>query len=216
VKSGSIVGGEGLDSSTSYFDQGREPWGRLEALRRMPTDVRAPAYVRRGRWLSFRAGAPNQASAVIGLPPDVYDLLTEAEIAKLATWLAKAGLEDGPRPLVEGFATVQSRADCARVMLLIDTLPPIPRARVPLGAREAEARSRMAAPPKRRRTLADKPSLSALDQRRVGVAPTCDRGPRPVLPSRSFRRRSSELCRDHQPLRRRWRDQRDGCVFSTG
>ena len=53
--------------------------------------------------------------------------MTEAEIAKLATWLAKAGLKDAPRlRSSRAFAAAQSRADCPRrVMMLIDTLHPI-------------------------------------------------------------------------------------------
>ena len=54
--------------------------------------------------------------------------MTEAEIAKLATWLAKAGLEGRTETaLVEGFCSraVAGGLPLARVMLLIDTLHPI-------------------------------------------------------------------------------------------
>ena len=54
--------------------------------------------------------------------------MTEAEIAKLATWLAKAGLEGrSETALVEGFCSraVAGGLPLARVMLLIDTLHPI-------------------------------------------------------------------------------------------
>ena len=54
--------------------------------------------------------------------------MTEAEIAKLATWLAKAGLEGRTETaLVEGFCSraVAGGLPLARVMILIDTLHPI-------------------------------------------------------------------------------------------
>src|SRR6202161_4899030 len=54
--------------------------------------------------------------------------MTEAEIAKLAAWLAKAGLEGRTEmALVEGFCSraVAGGLPLARVMLLIDTLHPI-------------------------------------------------------------------------------------------
>src|SRR6202167_4356102 len=54
--------------------------------------------------------------------------MTEAEIAKLASWLAKAGLEGRTEPsLVEGSCSraVAGGLPLARVMLLIDTLHPI-------------------------------------------------------------------------------------------
>src|ERR1700720_651709 len=54
--------------------------------------------------------------------------MTEAEIAKLATWLAKAGLEGRTETaLVEGFCSraVAAGLPLARVMILIDTLHPI-------------------------------------------------------------------------------------------
>src|ERR1700720_4214196 len=54
--------------------------------------------------------------------------MTEAEIAKLATWLAKAGLEGRTEiALVEGFCSraVAAGLPLARVMILIDTLHPI-------------------------------------------------------------------------------------------
>ncbi|HEY5203330.1 MAG TPA: adenylate/guanylate cyclase domain-containing protein, partial [Roseiarcus sp.] len=54
--------------------------------------------------------------------------MTEAEIAKLATWLAKAGLEGRPETaLIEGFCSraVAGGLPLARVMMLIDTLHPI-------------------------------------------------------------------------------------------
>ena len=54
--------------------------------------------------------------------------MTEAEIAKLATWLAKAGLEGRPEiALVEGFCSraVAGGLPLARVMVLVDTLHPI-------------------------------------------------------------------------------------------
>jgi adenylate cyclase len=54
--------------------------------------------------------------------------MNEAEIAKLATWLAKAGLEGRTETaLVEGFCSrsVAGGLPLARVMLLIDTLHPI-------------------------------------------------------------------------------------------
>ena len=54
--------------------------------------------------------------------------MTEAEIAKLATWLAKAGLEGrAETALVEGFCSraVAGGLPLARAMILIDTLHPI-------------------------------------------------------------------------------------------
>jgi adenylate cyclase len=54
--------------------------------------------------------------------------MTEAEIAKLATWLAKAGLEGRTETaLVEGFCSraVAGGLPLARVMVLVDTLHPI-------------------------------------------------------------------------------------------
>jgi adenylate cyclase len=54
--------------------------------------------------------------------------MTEGEIAKLATWLAKAGLEGHTETaLVEGFCSraVAGGLPLARVMVLIDTLHPI-------------------------------------------------------------------------------------------
>ena len=54
--------------------------------------------------------------------------MTEAEIAKLATWLAKAGLEGQTETaLVEGFCSRAAAAGLplARVILFIDTLHPI-------------------------------------------------------------------------------------------
>jgi adenylate cyclase len=54
--------------------------------------------------------------------------MTEAEIAKLATWLAKAGLEGrSETALVEGFCSrvVAGGLPLARVLLLVDTLHPI-------------------------------------------------------------------------------------------
>jgi adenylate cyclase len=54
--------------------------------------------------------------------------MTEAEIAKLATWLAKAGLEGrAETALVEGFCSraVTGGLPLARAMILIDTLHPI-------------------------------------------------------------------------------------------
>jgi adenylate cyclase len=54
--------------------------------------------------------------------------MTEAEIAKLATWLAKAGLEGRTETaLVEGFCSraVAAGLPLARVMMLVDTLHPI-------------------------------------------------------------------------------------------
>ncbi len=62
-------------------------------------------------------------------PPRRYDPpMTEAEIAKLATWLAKAGLEGRTETaLVEGFCSraVAGGLPLARVMMLVDTLHPI-------------------------------------------------------------------------------------------
>ena len=58
-----------------------------------------------------------------------YDpTMTEAEIAKLATWLAKAGLEGRPETaLVEGFCNraVAGGLPLVRAILFIDTLHPI-------------------------------------------------------------------------------------------
>jgi adenylate cyclase len=58
-----------------------------------------------------------------------YDLrMTEAEIAKLAAWLAKAGLKGKPETaLLEGFCSRAAAAGVplARVILFIDTLHPI-------------------------------------------------------------------------------------------
>jgi adenylate cyclase len=54
--------------------------------------------------------------------------MTEAEIAKLATWLAKAGLEGRTETaLVDGFCSraVAGGMPLARAMLLVDTLHPI-------------------------------------------------------------------------------------------
>ena len=54
--------------------------------------------------------------------------MTEAEIAKLASWLAKAGLEGRTETaLVEGFCNraVAGGFPLARAMVLIDTLHPI-------------------------------------------------------------------------------------------
>ena len=54
--------------------------------------------------------------------------MTEAEIAKLATWLAKAGLEGrAETALVEGFCSraVAGGLPLARALILIDTLHPI-------------------------------------------------------------------------------------------
>ena len=54
--------------------------------------------------------------------------MTEAEIAKLATWLAKAGLEGRTETaLVEGFCSraVAAGLPLARVIMFIDTLHPI-------------------------------------------------------------------------------------------
>jgi adenylate cyclase len=54
--------------------------------------------------------------------------MTEAEIAKLASWLAKAGLEGrSETALVEGFCTraVAGGLPLCRVMVLVDTLHPI-------------------------------------------------------------------------------------------
>jgi adenylate cyclase len=54
--------------------------------------------------------------------------MTEAEIAKLATWLAKAGLEGrAETALVEGFCSraVAGGLPLARAMVLVDTLHPI-------------------------------------------------------------------------------------------
>jgi adenylate cyclase len=54
--------------------------------------------------------------------------MTEAEIAKLATWLAKAGLEGrAETALVEGFCSraVAGGLPLTRVMIIVDTLHPI-------------------------------------------------------------------------------------------
>src|SRR6516225_8855462 len=54
--------------------------------------------------------------------------MTEAEIAKLSTWLAKAGLEGrSETTLVEGFCdrALAGGMPLARVTMLIDTLHPI-------------------------------------------------------------------------------------------
>src|SRR5690242_872067 len=54
--------------------------------------------------------------------------MTEAEIAKLASWLAKAGLEGrSETALVEGFCSraVAGGLPLARALILIDTLHPI-------------------------------------------------------------------------------------------
>jgi adenylate cyclase len=74
--------------------------------------------------------APIRETFDIGLPRrTIYDLpMTEAEIAKLASWLAKAGLEGRTETaLVEGFCSraVAGGLPLARVMLLVDTLHPI-------------------------------------------------------------------------------------------
>ncbi len=111
--------------------------------------------------------------------------MTEAEIAKLATWLAKAGLEGRSEiALVEGFCSraIAGGLPLARVMMLIDTLHPIhegrafrwekekPQVTLTEYGRTAGGRSGGA--------LADKPSLSAPEQRRIDVAPAGDRGGR--------------------------------------
>ena len=111
--------------------------------------------------------------------------MTEAEIAKLATWLAKAGLEGrSETALVEGFCSraVAGGLPLARVMLLIDTLHPIHEGRAFRWEREKpEATLTEYGRTSRRgggRTVADEPSLPALDERRIAVAPACDRGDR--------------------------------------
>src|SRR6201987_5607624 len=54
--------------------------------------------------------------------------MTEAEIAKLATWLGKAGLEGlAETALVDGFCSraVAGGLPLTRVMIIVDTLHPI-------------------------------------------------------------------------------------------
>ena len=145
--------------------------------------------------------------------------MTEAEIAKLATWLAKAGLEGRSRNRA-GRGLLQPRGRRRIAARARDGAhrhaPPHSRgAGVSLGKGKAGSDADRIRANRRRgggRTLADKPSLPALDERRIAVAPACDRGDRSRI---SFLRGVSRgevhgLCRDHQPLRRRRRDRRDG------
>ena len=94
--------------------------------------------------------------------------MTEAEIAKLASWLAKAGLEGRTETvLVEGFCNrvVAGGFPLARAMVLIDTLHPIHEGRAfrwekekPEGyAHRVRANCRGGG----RGTLADEPSVPA-------------------------------------------------------
>ena len=154
--------------------------GRLEPLRtsgRRPPGarpLRRPGRRRkRRRALAFRSGR-----FMIGP-------MTEAEIAKLATWLAKAGLEGRSETvLVEGFCNraVAGGLPLARVMMLIDTLHPIHEGRA-FRWEQRKAGSDADRIRANRRgggggTVADKPSLPAFEQRRIGVASACDSGDR--------------------------------------
>ena len=80
--------------------------------------------------MASQADKQGAGSAWIGLAAGtIYDRsMTEAEIAKLATWLAKAGLEGrSETALLEGFCSRAAAGGLplARVMMLIDTLHPI-------------------------------------------------------------------------------------------
>src|SRR5580698_7925986 len=103
-----------------------------------------------------------------------YDgAMTEAEIAKLATWLAKAGLEGRTETaLVEGFCSraVAAGLPLARVMMLIDTLHPIHEGRAFRWEKE-----------KPNATLTEYGRTAegeAAERWRIGVAPACDCGDR--------------------------------------
>src|SRR5271156_2581238 len=75
-----------------------------------------------------QAQAPGRRALAFSSGRFMISPMTEAEIAKLATWLAKAGLEGRTETaLVEGFCgrAVAGGLPLARVVLFIDTLHPI-------------------------------------------------------------------------------------------
>ena len=111
--------------------------------------------------------------------------MTEAEIAKLATWLAKAGLEGrAETALVEGFCSraVAGGLPLARVMMLIDTLHPIHEGRAfrwekekPDATLTEYGRTAEGEAAERWRTS---PLYRLSNEWRIAVAPPCDRGGR--------------------------------------
>ena len=146
----------------------------------------------------------------------------EAEIAKLASWLAKAGLEGRTETaLLEGFCRYASTAGLplARVIVFIDTLHPIHEGRAFRWEREkpeatlteygrsteGEAAVRWRSSPFYR-MLEKGESLTRL----LITAETEARVPDVSRVARGVDRR---VRGDHQPLRRRRRDRRDGLLL---
>ena len=108
--------------------------------------------------------------------------MTEAEIAKLASWLAKAGLEGRTETaLVEGFCSRAAAGGLplARAMVLIDTLHPIHEGRAfrwerdkPEATLTEYGRTGEGEAAERWRTS---PLYRLLDERRIAAAAACER-----------------------------------------
>ena len=145
--------------------------------------------------------------------------MTEAEIAKLASWLAKAGLKGKTETaLLEGFCRCAAAAglSLARVILFIDTLHPIHEGRAFRWDREkpeatlteygrtaeGEAAERWRTSPFFRMLtdgeFADAAANSAEGDLEFPMFAEYARG------------LDHRFCGDHQPLRRRRRDRGDG------
>ena len=145
--------------------------------------------------------------------------MTEAEIAKLATWLAKAGLEGRTETaLVEGFCSraIAGGLPLARAILFIDTLHPIHEGRAfrwerdkPEATLTEYGRTAEGEAAERWRTSPFFHMLTVGDSLLRRAHPG-RRGTRVPDVRRDARGLDHRLRGDHQPLRRGRRDRRDG------